>query len=105
MTVTYTNNSYISSTDFIVTCTRVGKSYALDANIWLTNPITMSIAAVEIGRISNYNAAKIIRVQIPNGNSTLGFGISDTGIIQIWAVSSSVSSGWYRYGATTVKWD
>lgn len=105
MTVTYTNNNYVSSNDFAFQCTRVGKSYAFSSSVWLTNPIPISADAVEIGRISNYNAAKMIRVQIPNGSNTLGFAISDTGIIQIWAITNSVASGWYRFAGTSVVWN
>lgn len=104
LTVTYTQNQYVTSSDLGISVKRVGKAYAIDGNLWLSNDYSAD-SPVEIGRIINYNAAKPIRLQIPNGANTMLLTIYDNGIIALGRVTSSVARGWYRFGATALKYD
>ena len=104
LTVTYTQNQYVTSSDIGISVTRIGKAYAIDGNLWLSNEFSAD-SPVEIGRIIDYNAAKPIRLQIPNGASTMLLVIYDNGIIALGRVTQSVVKGWYRFGATALKYN
>lgn len=104
LTVTYTQNQYITSSDLGISVRRIGKAYAIDGNLWLSNEFSAD-SPVEICRIINYNAAKPIRLQIPNGAYTMLLTIYDNGIVAFGRVSSSLSRGWYRFGVTALKYD
>ena len=103
--ITRTENSYVSASDLGITCTKNGRLYDIDGNLWLTTTLPASAGTVEIARISNYNATKTIRRQIPWGNNTLFLLITDAGVISITSVSSSCSNAWYRFHEVGVAWE
>lgn len=105
LTATYIQNNYVTPSDFQFSVYRVGNIYTINANLWLSNSIPSSLGSfVEIGRISNYSGSTLY-LQVANGSNTLSVNITDTGIIKIGRVTSSVASGWYRFFVTTPVWD
>lgn len=102
LTLTYTSNSYVSSSSFgYVSAYRRSNVYTIRGNLEVTTAIPAGTNWTQIGSIGNYSAAytEYLSVAAQNGSGVLAVRIESNGTISIANTSGSAVSGLCRFSS------